>query len=134
MVVVLERYRGFYIRRHEKTFPSEFPSGFDCTVVCVHCHEGMMETYVSLSDAMNLRLDNWRHGPSSWNRFYLQPAFGNGSCIEDSQKVSALAYGIRRKEKATLFENYVRDMAAEVCKKAIDSLWIETEEFLKQLS
>jgi len=63
-----------------------------------------------------------------------QPAFGNGSCIEDSQKVSALAYGIRRKEKATLFENYVRDMAAEVCKKAIDSLWIETEEFLKQLS
>ncbi len=128
MAVVLERYRGFTIRRHEKTFPSEFPSGFDCTVVCVHCHEGMVETYVSLSDAMNLRLGNWRHGPSSWDRFYLQSALGSEPCIEDGQQVSALAYGIRRKEKATLFENYVKDMAVEVCKKAIDYLWIKAGE------
>ena len=116
MVVLLENYRGFQIRRHEKI--TQVSEEFDYGVVCVHCPEGVDRTYVSLSMTVSPYLL-----PRRWPepRCYIRSSH-IGPCEEDSNMVVAINYLVSRSEDKS-FSDWLIAQITECYKNAIDTLW-----------
>ncbi len=100
MVIVLEEYRGFQIRRHEKSV--ELPWNRVGITICVHCIEGAEPIYRNLAENADKHLPvpiNLKHDRQRGISTY----FNRGKCKEDGKYVVSITPQI---DNCTVEPNY----------------------------